>query len=381
MSHKRLWLLACLLVLPLTGTARAQTYVPLAAGAGGGNLPLVPVADVNTAYNPLFADAAGITGLNLQAQVAGRGSANVNNAYIGFDFLRPFWTHRDFLLAVPTGSVGSFPLLGNIGHVDDHFALVPNIKYKYDVSDIGLSVNASGTFLNLSGHLTEQIVNPAGQGLLTASSSLTIIVANLPEVSSRLYYDELVAEKSHLHCSWLDDLVIDVGVGTRYSSINQNYTGQLTNTLAGGPGNNMSQRYSTQSFQGIGLTTRADFLFPVKQDWVLFTNFRASVLVGENNRESSLTVNVAGTPGMPATLSQSRTEFIPVVEMETGVVWGFECGDRLRFGHVPPFCTIRVAGVLQFWGDVGPLSAGSLQGFQTSNLFLAGVHVLVGIHR
>jgi len=33
------------------------------------------------------------------------------------------------------------------------------------------------------------------------------------------------------------------------------------------------------------------------------------------------------------------------------------------------------------WGNVGPLSAGSTQGFETSNLYLFGGHVMIGLAR
>jgi hypothetical protein len=382
MKPTRLLPLACLFVLCTAHAAPAQTFVPVQADTIGSPMSLLPLAGTNTTANPMFADAAGTTGLNLTAQVAGKSSANTGNAQIGFDFLRPYWTSRDFTLAVPAANAGSFPLLGNIGNVDDHFGFVPNIKYKYDVSDLAFSVNASGTFLNLSGNLQQKLSNAAGDGVLTANSSLTIIVANLPEVSTRVYYDELFPNHPRLHhWSLFEDLVIDVGIGTRYSSIDQSYTGQLTNTVGGAPGNNMTQRYSTQNFKGIGLTTKMDFSLPVRQDWVLFTNVRGSILVGDNSQDSSLTVNVAGTPGIPNSISQDRTQFVPVVEIESGIEWGIECGDRLRFGTTPPFCTVRVAAVGQFWGGVGPLSAGSPQGFRTSNLFLVGANVTVGIHR
>src|SRR5437773_12446323 len=99
-----------MLVLALAPAARAQTFVPVSADPVGASMSLIPVAGTHMS-NPLFADATGSTGLNLQAHVAGKESANVNNAQIGFDFLRPFWTNRDFTLAVPAANAGSFPLL------------------------------------------------------------------------------------------------------------------------------------------------------------------------------------------------------------------------------------------------------------------------------
>ena len=60
------------------------------------------------------------------------------------DYIRPYWSHRDFTLAVPTANAGSFPLLGDTGHVDNHFSLAAKVNLKYDVSDL-FAVKATGT--------------------------------------------------------------------------------------------------------------------------------------------------------------------------------------------------------------------------------------------
>lgn len=374
MKFIRLWTLGWLFLLSLSQLARAQQIVPLQADGG---VSLVPVVGADGGL--LQAGPTGIHELNARGTVAGRATSNAGDIEIGFDYLRPYWTSRDFTLAVPTANVGSFPLLGDVGHVDDHFAMVPHLKYKYNVTDLDFSINASGTFLNLTGHLDREVTNGAATGNLTSNSSLTIVTANLPEVSTRLYYDELFTKHSHLYCSMLDDLVIDVGVGTRYSSIDQSYTGSLTNSAAAGV--NQSTRYSHQSFKGIGLTTTLNFSLPVKQDWVFFTNLRGSFLVGDNDKDSTMTVTVAGVPGISNAINQSRTEFIPIAEVELGTQWGWDLGEHLHDNAPHPLCTVRLAVAGQFWGGVGPLSAGSSQGFATSNLFLVGAHIMVGIHR
>jgi len=46
---------------------------------------------------------------------------------------------------------------------------------------------------------------------------------------------------------------------------------------------------------------------------------------------------------------------------------------------VPPQFCVRLALVGQYWGGMGPLSAGSTQGFRTNDLFLAGVSVQIGL--
>lgn len=375
MRRIRLWL-CCLVWLALAQSVRAQAFVPLAAADGSaGFVSLAPAGPSNSglfqAANPTLSSG----------NVGGRGVTNVGNVQIGFDYIRPFWSNRDFMLAVPAASAGAFPLLGDVGHVDDHFGLAPIIRYKYDVEDIGLSFKATGTFLNLTGSLERRLSdNAGGQGVLTATSSLTIVTANLPEVSTRLYWDELFTGQSHLHnWSCFDDLIIDLGVGTRYSSIQQSYTGTLTNSAVGGT--NTSTRYSTQNFKGLGITSSVDFTLPVKQNWVVFTNFRGSVLVGDNDKESTITVNLVGVPGTSSTINQNRTEFIPIGEIEIGTQVGYDLGQRLRDGLPPPAMTLRVAGTCQYWHNVGPLSAGSSQGFATSNLYLVGAHIMVGFHR
>lgn len=368
----RLWILGWLTLSALSSAVQAQAFVPLQTDDASAFVSLSPL---DSGIGPVFGP-----GLVAQANIGGRANTNLGNVQIGFDYVRPFWSNRDFMLAVPPASAGAFPLLGDIGHVDNHFGLAPVVRYRYDIDDIGLAFSGSGSFLNLSGFLERQITDTTGgQGLLTANSSLTVINMILPEVFIRYHQDDLFSGQHHFHWSLFEDVFIDLGIGTRYSSIQQNYTGSLTNTAVAGQ--NQSTRYSSQSFQGFGISGSVNLTAPVKRDWVVFSNFRASIVGGENNKESTLTVTVAGVPGQSTVISQSRTEFIPIVEVEIGTQFGMELGERLRDGQPPPLFTLRLAATGQFWGNVGPLSAGSPQGYNSSHLFLAGAHVLVGFHR
>jgi hypothetical protein len=377
MKLTRLWTVGCLLLLTLTQAARAQNFVPL--HGEGVSFAMTPVGGEGYADPQFF--AAG-TAATARATVDGRSTSELGKIEIGFDYLRPFWDHRDFILAVPPANAGDFPLLGDIGHVDNHFALRPNVKFGYNVTN-ELSVKADGTFLNLTGHF-ERTVGPAtAQGNLNANSSLTIVTATFPEITARFYYDELFSHGTHL-----DNLVIDLGLGTRFASINQDYTGSLSNVSAAG--RNETTRFSHQDFKGIGLTSSLNFTLPVHPAWDdndlrvvpawdLYTNLRGSILVGDNRKNSSLAVTVAGVPGVSNSIEQDETEFIPVAEIETGVAW------TRAFGAVrtdlSALFTVRVGLSAQIWGNVGPLSAGSPQGFQTSNLYLVGCHVMVGFIR
>jgi len=352
-------------------------FSPIPAGEFSGTASIVPMAGPD---GGVFLGSAG-PDLRGAGNVGGRAAAGLGNIEIGFDYIRPYWSFRDFTLAVPAASAGGFPLLGDVGHVDEHFALAPRLNYRYDVSDI-FAVKATGAFMNLSGHLDRTVTAADGSvGSLTANSSMTIITATFPEISTRFFYDEIFAgrRRSHLHWQCLDDLIIDLSLGTRYSSIEQNYTGTLSNTVAGG--NNQTTRYSHQSFKGVGFTTGLNFTLPVKENWLLFNNLRGSVLFGENAKDSTLAVTLAGVPGVSSSISQSKTEVIPVGEMELGLQWVREFGDLNRPDIPPALFTVRIGMTGQIWGNVGPLSAGSAQAFRTSNLFLVGAHIMVGLQR
>ena len=376
MKLTRLWTVGCWILLAVTQVARAQTFVPLQAPGSEGAFAFTPVAGVEGAplFNPAVNKSAGTVG--------GRAAGGLGEIIIGFDYIRPFWTSRDFILAVPAANAGSFPLLGDIGHVDNHFALAPRVNYKYDVSD-DFAIKATGSFMNLKGNLDRTLTpNDGSVGILTATSTLTVISANLPEITTRFTYPELFGGSSHYN-STFDALTIDLGIGTRYSSVGQTYTGKLSNNFMAGM--NETQRFSTQSFTGVGLTSSLNFGLPLQEnarsEWNLFTNMRGSILVGENTKESSLTVNLAGMPGVPSSIKQSKTEYMPVGEVEMGVEWVHLFGDANNPVAKPSLFSVRMGVSGQFWGNAGPLSAGSGQGFATSNLFLVGAHVMVGVER
>ena len=116
---------------------------------------------------------------------------------------------------------------------------------------------------------------------------------------------------------------------------------------------------------------------------MLFSNLRGSILVGDNHEDSWLDVVVASAPASSASaqIHQTQTSFIPVAEWDLGVEWGQNLGTALRSDTPPPLFTVRVAVSAQVWGQVGPLSAGSSQGFSPSNLYLVGAHIMAGFHR
>lgn len=372
-------ILVALLALTAVSAAQAQPVIYQPQGAGG-HVLLEP-ADAGFVAGPVFLSGAETGPINARSggNAGGHGVSSLGIVEIGFDYLRPFWTFRDFNLAVPASRSQNFPLFGDTGSVDNHFAFAPRVNYNYNFADLHFGIAASGSFLNLSGRLNRQVVSVnGGIGLLTANSSLTLIGANLVEVTRRVDLGEWMVEKKGRSESFWDGVLLDLSLGTRYSSIDQSYTGSLVSSTGA---TNLATRYSSQSFQGIGLTGMANLLYPVTDDLVLFSKTRASVLVGNNQKESTITVIASGVPALGDVISDSRTAFIPVLELELGGEWGLDLAEHLRSWSAETLLTVRVALVGQFWGDVGPLSAGSPQGFRRSDLFLFGANVMVGLHR
>ena len=213
-----------------------------------------------------------------------------------------------------------------------------------------------------------------GVGMLTANSSMTIVTATFPEITTRFYFDELFPNHTGSH---FDDLSVDLSFGTRYGSIEQNYTGKLNNSTAAGLNETQAlfdpvvQR-DRHHLAALPVSAATRSLGPVHHPARLGA-------VGDNDKDSSLSVTIAGMPGKAASIVQSETEFIPVGEIETGVQWT----HLFRNVNVPDApqtaFIVRVGLSAQVWGNVGPLSAGSTQGFETSNLYLFGGHVMIGL--
>ncbi|HYH64742.1 MAG TPA: hypothetical protein VD866_08625 [Urbifossiella sp.] len=394
------WVLRAVVVAAVFGAAPARAQELLFRGPqvlepGAGGVPLlldadgVPVGAVNAAVGPSRsrsvrdpAEASRLGGV--RGTVGGFGQDNQANASVGFTYVVPFWSFQAFQVPVPNRYEGLFPTFGRTGPVDSRFAYAPRVNLDYYVADMDASVGASGTFLNLSGRVDRQASGTnTPSGLLTANATLTLVSANVVEFGRRFAFFDLFPD-ANPHKPGMVDSVIELRIGTRFVSVEQNYTGTLIGGGLGALGTNVSTRFSSQSFRGIGLTGAVTWEVPHGENWVFFSTTRLSALVGENRRNSTISVTVApqtGGPNLPSFSDaqfDSRTILVPVTEMEIGADWGLDLAARLREGLEPPRFVVRVAAVGQYWGGLGPLSAGSTQKFRDSDLFLIGGHVQAG---
>jgi hypothetical protein len=389
------WVWLVLVAALAGGPSRAQELLyhqPQILDPAAGGIPIlldgdgVPVGAVDRSRGAVARDPAGVPRrAGVRGTVGGFGQDNQANASVGFTYLVPLWSFRTFQVPVPPGFEGRFPAFGGSGPVDSRFAYAPRANIDYYVADLDATIGATGTFINLTGRVDRQVsgtTTPAG--LLTANGNLTLISANIPEFGRRfafldLFPDWYPGKHGHGGGEGLVDAVVELRIGTRYVSVDQNYTGSLTAAGTGGAaGASVATRFSSQTFRGVGVTGAATWELPRGDSWVFFSTTRLSAVLGENRRNSNLTVAAPDAAAFAAAEFDSRTVFVPVAELEAGVDWGLELAARLREGLEPPKFTVRVAAVGQYWGGLGPLSAGSTQGFRGTDLFLVGGYVQAG---
>ncbi|HKB03115.1 MAG TPA: Lpg1974 family pore-forming outer membrane protein [Gemmataceae bacterium] len=372
------WVLAVGLALaaPACGARAQECLVPLPDGLGGtravdGQFGLLPTDTRVISTTPLFlADpAGGAVRATATGAVVATGAGG--QLFAGFDYLRPFWSARDFTRPVPPGYESAFPVVADIGHIDSHFTFVPRVQYDYDIPGMDFDVGAAATFLGLSGRYQRDVAaTGASAGDVVATYDLTLVSVIPVQAARRFAPGELGGyEKA--------GSLIDASVGTRYVALDQDYASAAHAAVGGGV--NVATRTTSQSFRGFGITAALGWQVPVGDDLAAYLGARGSVLIGDNERSSTATVIAVGRPAFSEAISEARTLVVPVVEMEAGLAWGTELGHRLAVGDPAPELCVRVSLVGQYWGGMGPLSAGSPQGFRTSDLCLAGVSVQLGL--
>jgi hypothetical protein len=297
---------------------------------------------------------------------------------IGFEYLRPSFPGRSVRLVVPSGVNGNFATLAGSGDVSYNFGFIPKMNATYQFSDLGLGVSASGELSTIGGHLTRSIDGSGGSANLTASSTINFANANLIEGT----LSTTLGRFQHFEDTCLQDTVVLFTLGARYSHLSQDFTASLNS------GDNGSTLTAHQDWDGFGLTSSLSYLHPLEHNFFLYGVARGSVLVGTNNRTSTLSVVVPANPaGSTATkLTDDHTNIVPVGEFEVGVAWGKplapQSAEATRAAEVTgPLLWIKAGLVADIWGQLGVLSApDNNQGFSDSRLLLYGFSVQVGIH-
>src|SRR5262249_24349067 len=120
-----------LLSLLLLGAAGAQEPVFLGQGNADGTVLLLPATE-GAAQTPLFLNQTPPPPPSPRAggPVTQSGVNRLGTLQFVSHYPPPFWIFRHFPLAVPAAAAPNF-VLGDTGHVDDHFTFVPRIDYNY----------------------------------------------------------------------------------------------------------------------------------------------------------------------------------------------------------------------------------------------------------
>jgi Legionella pneumophila major outer membrane protein precursor len=370
-------LAAVLGLLLVAGATAAQSPGPCAAGApplvesgipatnGPVQVMLLPVEDPNGAPPaPLLAPFDATVGV----------VRNGLRAEFGFAYLQPHFPDRSVRLAVPA-TPGSPAVIGDPGNLSNNFAFVPRFGVDYQFADLGFGLAASGEVMNFSGHLRRTENTTTGSALLNATSAVDIAVANVVEGSKVLP----LADLSCLRDCCLGDGTAFFTLGARYAYVHQNFTANLTS------GNNVANLAATQDFNGFGVTSSVGLQYPLGLHFTLFGNSRGSLLVGPNDRTSSLSVV---TPANPATtvspvVTENKTDLLLAGEFEVGLGWGtvLRPGAANRLPGTGTLVWARISFLTEIWGDLGLLSASDASGhFSSNNLLLYGFAVTAGIN-
>ncbi|MGZ0165925.1 MAG: Lpg1974 family pore-forming outer membrane protein [Planctomycetales bacterium] len=295
------------------------------------------------------------------------------NIAVGFDFLQPSWSNDSFQQLLPGTTAALFPGLNLDSTVDHDYGLSPRIDVGLALGSSEYGISAGVNTVNLSGSIRQNTAGMATNDSIDAQSAINILSVNLPEVSRVIPLDIYEDDQ-------IDDAIFELRVGARYSSINQLFTAALRQ----GSGSAVTSS-SFQDFRGVGLTAAGNLSLPVTNSLWLYGNSRGSMLLGRNERQANYSVLVAGAGGVPAagtasnTVTEDKTDIIPVGEFEGGFVWDLAeqfCDEDSDPGNMVWF---KLGYVAQVWGDVGLTSAGTGQPFRDGSLFLQGFTVQAGV--
>lgn len=325
--------------------------------------------------------AVGIAGLADPPSIFNPAGDDVS-VEVGFCFLKPHWSNEDFRNLLPGDAAILFPDTNLSTDVDHEFAFAPIGEITYRPAGFDAGFQTSGYFITLEGKIEQTGGSQAAAGSLTAHSDLTIAVANFLEIAWSRTFVDLFENKFHCadcaaHSIWADT-VIEWSMGGRYSSLKQNFNATLRQADA------VSITSAEQNFSGVGVTASLAVGQPLTPRLVIFGRTRGSFLVGDNDKASSYSLNIASAPSaaVARSLSESRTEVVPVGEFECGLVWNNRDVVNVPANRVPQgLLWVKAGFVSQVWGDSSLLSAGTGTEFRGGDLYLYGFTIQVGLER
>lgn len=341
-----------------TGTASAQTVMPDQRAVF-----LAPV-DGDVINSPsLFAEPNELASPDTPAWGIIKGD-------LDFLFLQPLFPGRAVRLQVPTpGGV----VIGDTSDLSNDFAFSPGFEVGYQFRNTGFGVQVTGRLLHLTGGVDRTLHDSAGAVVAQASARSTVDLGVVNPIEG--FVAVPLSEFAHCDHPYLGESSFVFTLGGRYAHVQQHYT----TTVVTGPSHQGSLT-STQTFDGFGLTSSVMGVYPVKERWALYSNVRGSILIGDNNRQSSVTI-VAPGANSATRASEDATEFVPVGEFEVGLMYGIPLNRPGPSPNLAPLLWVKTGLVAHVWGELGLLNINNAPGhqFEDSPLWLVGFSLQIGL--
>ncbi|MCI0380175.1 MAG: Lpg1974 family pore-forming outer membrane protein [Gemmataceae bacterium] len=292
-------------------------------------------------------------------------------ADLDFLFLQPLFPSRSVRLLVPSPAGGS--VLGDTSDLSNDLSFSPGFEIGYQFKNTGFGVQVTGRILHLTGRLERTVNDTQGGAIAQATASSTIDLAVVNPIEGFLNIP--LSDWCELRHPYLRESLFVLTLGGRYAHLQQNYS----STVVTGPGFQGSL-VAKQNFDGFGITGAWTGIFPVAERWALYSHVRGSVLFGENDRESSITI-VAPGASSGTTARELKTDVFPMGELELGVIYGVPLNRPGPAPNLAPLLWVKTGFVAQAWGDLGLLRINEVNGhqFSDSSLVLLGFSVQIGL--
>lgn len=319
----------------------------------------VPFATETLAADPF--DIGGIRGPRTMPAV---------DVTVGFSYVRPYWPNSGLDLRIPAGTNPAVGVISPYGNLSNTFGFVPRLDVSYDTSVV--KVGASAQFLSVGGSLDRTVALAGGTADLLATNNLTILDVTFAEINKPFFLID-VCDHPIIERLGLEDDTLIASLGTRYTSIRQDWHA----AVRGGQVNAASD--ATQTFTGIGLSAGLSADHPVTDLWGIYSSGKGTLLLGQNNRKTSVAGQDAGGP-FANTLSENKTTLFPAAQVDVGLRYRARLDTRPNSATPNAILTLRAGVTGMYYANVGFLPAApGTASFDSRPLFLVGFAILASV--
>jgi len=348
------------LVLSATALAPAQSMQVQLEQLAGSSVLLEPLGSPGAVNSPLLFAAGDAPAAAAAIKID-----------LAFDFVQPIFSDRSVSLAIPGANTGPIAASGNFSN---NFAFLPGVAVEHKFDDLGFGVAASAKAMQIAGTFYRSIAVSNGiNDSVDVKGSVTLASANIIE-GTRLID---LGATNRFADTRLQDTLVGLSLGGRYSYVNQSYTATLVANSA------QSTLTANGVFTGWGITGSVNTISQLIGEFVFYTSTRGSFLIGNSDRSNVLSFTTPAPTPPGTTITEKRTQVVPVLEWEVGIGYGLDLA-RAQANPTPvtaPLLWFKAGCIGQLWGNVGLLNINDAVGnqFSDSNLLLLGFSLRLGL--